>query len=344
MAITYINTVFHENPTNHERVRYTITVNGTPLTYTPNGVNSVDKTFQDEIIINNHGIVGTDPESFAYNPSLGFVQRVFVGEPLWADYQSDGKVIVVGNISEYDGQVINRICRLNTDGTLDTTFTPPSLSSTPTKVRVDLLNNIFICGNFQLTEGVTTYKYFVKLLPTGVVDTTFLPITFNLPPSDFLFHSSGQLYIVGNFTTVNGVQRRGITRHNGSTGAILTFSTTGFRNGSTLSSFNVRCVVEQSAGNIIVGGLFTHYNNQPAQGIVRIVHGAAGAHDATFTSSNGFYNINGNIANVYTIHIDSSFFVNQVVCGGSFEGYAGNPSKNLVRLTINGAYDIVRNC
>jgi len=36
--------------------------------------------------------------------------------------QNDGKIIITGDFTSYNGVLINRIARLNTDGTLDTSF------------------------------------------------------------------------------------------------------------------------------------------------------------------------------------------------------------------------------
>ena len=42
-----------------------------------------------------------------------------------APRQSDGKMIIGGNFTSYNGTARNRIARLNTDGSLDTTSSPP---------------------------------------------------------------------------------------------------------------------------------------------------------------------------------------------------------------------------
>ena len=45
--------------------------------------------------------------------------------------QSDGKIIIVGSFYSYNGTDINRVARLNTDGSLDTTFNPGSGANRP---------------------------------------------------------------------------------------------------------------------------------------------------------------------------------------------------------------------
>ena len=36
--------------------------------------------------------------------------------------EGDGKIVIVGNFTRVNGVAMNNICRLNSDGTIDTTF------------------------------------------------------------------------------------------------------------------------------------------------------------------------------------------------------------------------------
>lgn len=53
-------------------------------------------------------------------PNTGWVWSIAV--------QSDGKILLGGDFENYNGVSINRITRINVNGTLDTSFTPPSFS------------------------------------------------------------------------------------------------------------------------------------------------------------------------------------------------------------------------
>ena len=50
-------------------------------------------------------------------------------EVCWAKQLSSGKILVTGHFSTYDGVACNSIVRINSDGTLDTTFRPGSIPS-----------------------------------------------------------------------------------------------------------------------------------------------------------------------------------------------------------------------
>jgi hypothetical protein len=55
----------------------------------------------------------------------------FNGDVYSIAIQADGKIVVGGDFTQFDGQSRNLIARLNTDGTLDNTFTSPITTVTP---------------------------------------------------------------------------------------------------------------------------------------------------------------------------------------------------------------------
>ena len=52
------------------------------------------------------------------------------GRVITSIIQSDGKIIIGGDFTSYNGTSINKIARLNTEGTLDTSFTPGTVNGT----------------------------------------------------------------------------------------------------------------------------------------------------------------------------------------------------------------------
>ena len=81
--------------------------------------------------------------------------------------QSDGKYIISGGFATYNGTAVSRVCRLNTDGTLDATFAPvfPTIPTNCYKLAV--LSDDSIVGI------MATAPYVFKLSSAGVFDTTF---------------------------------------------------------------------------------------------------------------------------------------------------------------------------
>jgi uncharacterized delta-60 repeat protein len=80
------------------------------------------------------------------------------------ELQSDGKIILGGSLYHYDGDSINGILRLNTDASVDTTFSRniPSFSNTLTLQQDGKI----------LSADNSTFK---RILPDGNLDTSFIP-------------------------------------------------------------------------------------------------------------------------------------------------------------------------
>ena len=83
---------------------------------------------------------------------------------------SSGKILVGGFFTSYNGTSVGRICRLNSDGSLDTTFNNGGTGFNNVTTNFLILNdgNILVVGNFTSYNG-TTANRIVKLNPDGVL-------------------------------------------------------------------------------------------------------------------------------------------------------------------------------
>jgi uncharacterized delta-60 repeat protein len=84
-----------------------IIIGGTFTTYNGTAINRIAR-------INTNGTIDT-----SFNPGTGFNNGV-----ISIVIQPNGKIIVGGNFTTFNGVTRNRIAKLNSDGTLDTTFDP----------------------------------------------------------------------------------------------------------------------------------------------------------------------------------------------------------------------------
>lgn len=98
----------------------------------------------------------------------------------WADFdlQSDGKIIYGSAFSQLNGVSVDKIVRLNTDGTLDNTFDVGSGPQYYTKQIIVLDNDeIVVKGYFGYFNGTYVTPYWdsgiVKLDADGALDATF---------------------------------------------------------------------------------------------------------------------------------------------------------------------------
>jgi len=126
--------------------------------------------------------------------------------------QPDGRVVVGGSFTNFNGAPIKYVVRLNTDGTVDTSFAA-STSDSVEGIALQPDNRIVLVGQFTLADGVTR-SHITRLLPTGATDPT---INFGdgangdvdtvvVQPSD------GMLVIGGNFSQYDDQSYASIAR------------------------------------------------------------------------------------------------------------------------------------
>ena len=165
------------------------------------------KAIEDEIVkihptykkINVDGIVRLNSDGtldLSYSVGSGFDGPVYR-----LGIQSTNKVICVGYFSGYNGNSIYNICRLNTDGTLDTTFASWSgFDGFVFDLQILSDDSIIVGGSFSTYN---TYYYapnLIKLDPEGNVDTSFTPGSGpNGQVLTVYVDTEENIYIAGNF-------------------------------------------------------------------------------------------------------------------------------------------------
>ena len=191
--------------------------------------------------LNTNGSLDT-----AFDPGTGTDQVV-----LAAAVQSDGKVIIGGNFTEFDGTARNRIARLNADGSLDTTFdtsTGPNFAVRAMAVQPD--GKVLVAGSFTMV-GTVPRNRIARLNADGSLDSTFDPGTGASSWVDAVaLQSDGKVLIGGDFVTVNGVARNYVARLNADGTVDTTFDT------STGAGDRVFDLAIQPDGQVLIGGDF----------------------------------------------------------------------------------------
>ena len=238
--------------------------------------------------------------------------------------QTDGKIICVGNFTQYNGTGRVNIVRINTDGSLDSTFNPGSgFSGDVYGVDLQSDNKIICTGNFTSYNGNSRARI-VRINTDGSIDSTFSAGTgFNaVTTGGPNIQSDDKVVITGNFTTYNGTSVNRIVRLNTNGTIDNTFNVgTGFD--STAESAQI-----QSDGKIIVGGSFTTYNGTSSRGVVRI--NTDGTIDNTFNVGTGF------TGSVSVIKLQSD---GKLICVGNFTQYNGTLINTILRLNTDGSID-----
>lgn len=235
--------------------------------------------------------------------------------------QSDGKIILVGDFTRCNHFTANRIVRLNTDGSIDTTFkSGTGANNTVRAVAVLPGNKILIGGNFTSYNGIAINRL-ARLNQDGSLDTTFLvggglnAQVYSIVPT-----AQGKIYVAGSFRVygTDSVFRLMRLNANGTLDNTFPVGNTGF-NGY------VHIITLQPDGKILAGGGFTAYKGVTANRIVRINTDAS--IDGTFATGTGFNNI------VYAIALGDS---GNIAVGGDFTTYKGSTKNRIVLLSNTG--------
>ena len=105
-----------------------------------------------------------------FNPGTGAN-----GDINGVEIQPDGKIVVGGNFTTFNGVAAGKVARLNSDGSLDTTFntgTGVPNSQLVNAVAIGPSGEILIGGNFTTFNGATANKI-AKLSSNGSLDQSF---------------------------------------------------------------------------------------------------------------------------------------------------------------------------
>ncbi len=130
--------------------------------------------------------------------------------------QSDGKVIISGDFDSFNGTTRGKIARLNTDGTLDTSFDPGTGADLNAINKIEILSDgdIIICGGFYNYDG-NSRNSIARINSDGSIDTDFDPgFGCNNTGEAIAVQTDGKILIGGNFTSYDGTQRDHIARIN----------------------------------------------------------------------------------------------------------------------------------
>ena len=251
--------------------------------------------------------------------------------------QPDGKILVGGSFSQFNGVTRNRLVRLNADGTEDTAFNNNlgtgfiyNTLYNPGQVQTICIQSdgkILVGGYFQDVNGVfNSPSHLARLNSDGTRDNTFGANLGFLNSTVFAIavQSNGLIVIGGQFTQVHdggSTQRRfGIAWLNSSgeqQSALYLAS-------RSQAVSQVYAISAQPDGKILVGGIIG------AKRLARL--NADGTEDTAFFTNlgTGF----NDYPNAIAIQADGKILV-----GGSFSQFNGVTRNRLVRLNADGTED-----
>jgi len=148
---------------------------------------------------------GTRDEAFIAN-----VGTAVNGTAYWGLLQPDGKIVLSGSFTQFNGISSSGVCRINPDGTLDTAFATAlgtGLNAYTPAVALQADGKILVGGQFTSFNGVPATRL-TRLNSDGTLDTAYntaLGAGFNAGVSSIVVQSDGRIIAAGSFNTFDGV-------------------------------------------------------------------------------------------------------------------------------------------
>lgn len=258
-----------------------------------------------------------------------------VGGILYDIHQiGDGKIVVCGDFTEYRGVARKNICRINSDGTLDTSFVVGTgfqgVSPVVRTIGQQSNGKLIVGGVFTSYSGISCLNL-CRLNTDGSFDPTFVGPVFSSTTifsgtvETIVINSDDSIYIGCSNLGISGSGRQNIflLTSGGSLDSSSSFNTSGV--GTNLPVFDI---LKTQTNKLLVTGSFTNYNGSTNNRIIRL--NSDGTKDTSFTNTIGPNNL------VYDVVEQTNG--KYLICG-FFSVYSGITSNGLIRLNSNGYID-----
>ena len=188
-------------------------------------------------------------------------------------------------------------------------------------------------GTFARVNGAASAQL-VRFNPDGTVDAAFQQKVGQVGPTyRVALQANGQLLLTsftGTILTAGGLNRTALLRLNADGSADASFDAgAGPSTAQAGNSGSVDFTLPLPNGQVLVTGLFDHFNGAPANGVARL--SATGAVDATF-------NPGGSGPNDYVVGA-IALPGGKLLVNGYFTSYNGTARHGLARLNANGTLD-----
>lgn len=249
--------------------------------------------------------------------------------------EPDGRMLISGTFTDYDGTSRSKIARLFEDGSLDTSFDPGAgVNGTISSIVRQDDGKYIIAGSFTAYNGVERNQV-ARIFSDGTLDDLFNPgsgigTTGPVTISVLLPRPDGKVLIGGCFPQFDGVVNNGIVLLDTNGDPDPSFSTgSGLDDNTTPIDGQVWDMVPQPDGKILIAGAFTGYNGSAMNRIARL--NADGTLDGSFSIGTGFDDWS---AYVWDIALAPD---GRTLAGGHFSSYNASPANNIILLNSDGS-------
>jgi uncharacterized delta-60 repeat protein len=235
--------------------------------------------------------------------------------------QSDGRIVVAGLFTSFNGFMHNRVCRLNANGSVDQSFgLGAGIDNSVLALALQSDGRILVGGQFSQVDLTQRFNL-ARLNTNGSVDLTFDPV--NGPSGDvnaIVIQPDGGIIIGGTFIGYNGFARGGIARVLAN-GVLDPSFDSGVGTGG-----NVFALALQHNGQIVLGGRFVQYAGINRTFIARVF--SNGSLDL------GFNPVPDDWVQSLAVEPDD-----RILVGGFFTAINGVGRSRIARLNTTGSVD-----
>lgn len=285
---------------------------------------------------------------------------------------ASNKLIIAGEFSSFNGAPASQVAVINLDGSIDASISTSELASTGDAIMSSATELVAAGANAKVSKFATTgvpVRYaptgagsadvIIKLVPLQsgkilavgrpkklanvifrlhsdlTLDTSFNPglAAGSLATIfDMAVQADGKMVLIGNFSFVNGVEKKGIVRLESDYSIDETFQVTeGFGTDAYFYS-----ILYQPDGKLLIVSGADSYNGTAIKQMVRL--NADGSIDNTFSTNGPFFTCS--LCGVTPTLKAVSGANGTTMLAGSFINFAGVlTSKYLIRLTAGGTLD-----
>lgn len=285
------------------------------------GGNFVNYSKPDENHIIRLNVDGSIDASFKTGSGFGIENGSTINT---INLQNNGKLIVGGDFSTFQDIRNNYLISLNADGSKDDSFNKGNgLSNLVKTVALQSDDKILAGGKFT-THNEVSQNYIIRFNSDGSKDSSFnIETGFNGVVNTINQQTDGKIIVGGAFTKYKNENNYSFIRLNsdGSKDSSFNTGTNGFSN-------TVNCTAIQTDGKILVGGLFSNYQNVSQNRLIRL--NTDGSKDVSFNIGTGF---DAEVLSL-SLQIDG-----KIIVGGKFKNYQGVGQNYLIRLNADGSKD-----
>ena len=251
--------------------------------------------------------------------------------------QPDGKILIGGNFTAFNGVNRYHIARLNSDGSVDSTFNPGvGANGMVWSIALQANGQAVIGGSFSSVNG-TNVNAVARLNADGSLDPSFNPgVGPDGTVNAVVVDATGRVIIGGDFSTVSSSLYGGLARLNVDGSLDTSFNPgIGTYNPDTGFTDPVNALALQPDGRLLAGGSFSYVDLNSYNGLARF--NIDGTVDTSFHPGTGTYNpVTHATDNVKVVQLQPD---GTVLIGGDFTTFSLTRRVGLARLYPDGTVD-----